>query len=215
MGGWEYLAISSYIFPLGIGLALLIQKRLPFVAGILWTYLLFALFIEILAVVLASNGINNLWLYRIYLYAELVFPTVLFYKQFSKTGSKALLLIVFAVSILFTTLTNFFDDWGNQASVQTGITFGCVAFIIISYFVEMFRTEKVFNPFKEIYFVIGATLLLSHSCTLVYNVLFDHLASGYFGTEINSILDRVNLSLIIFYNILYSYALWISKRPRT
>lgn len=215
MGSWEYLAISSYIFPLGIGLALLIQKRLPFVGGILWTYLLFALFIEITAVILGSYGINNLWLYRIYLYAELVFPTLLFYNQFSKQDSKIVLLVVFTLSILLTTLTNSFDDWQSQASVQTGITFGYIAFIIISYFIEMFRTEKVFNPFKEIYFVIGATLLLHHSCTLIYNVLFDYIASGYFGTQINSILDRVNLSLILFYNILYSYALWISKRLRT
>ena len=41
MGGWEYFVLSSYIFPIGTGLALLIQKRLPFNGGMLWVYLLF------------------------------------------------------------------------------------------------------------------------------------------------------------------------------
>jgi hypothetical protein len=212
MEAWEYFVISSYIFPIGTGLALFIQKRLPVVGGLLWGYLLVTFCIEIAAVILANNEINNLWLYRIYLYIELAFPTIFFYNQFSKIRSKVLLLSVFSASIILTTLTNVFDDWQARASIQTGITFGCVALIIISYFVEMFRTEKVFYPFKEVYFIVGAVLLLGHSCTLIYNVLFDYLIKGYFGSEINSILNGVNLGLIVFYNVLYSYALWISKR---
>jgi hypothetical protein len=166
-------------------------------------------------VILATKGINNLWLYRIYLYAELVFPSILFFNQFSSKRSKRILMLSFTTAIILTTLTNFFDNWENYASMQTGITFCYVTFIIISYFIEMFRMEKVFNPFKDIYFVLGASLLLGHSCTLIYNVLFDYLTSGYFGPEINSILDRVNLGLILFYNVLYSYALWISKHRPT
>lgn len=211
METWEYFVISSYFFPIGIGLALLIQKRLPFVGGILWIYMLLTFCIEIVAAILANSGINNLWLYRVYLYVELAFPTLFFYNQFSKRRNKALLLGVFATSIILTTLTNFFDDWQARASIQTGITFGCVAFIIVSYFIEMFRTEKVFSVFKEIYFVVGAVLLLGHSCTLIYNVLYDYLITGYFGFEINSILNGVNLGLILFYNVLYSYAIWISR----
>lgn len=164
--------------------------------------------------VLANQGINTLWLYRIYLYAELVFPTLLFFNQFSKKRSRNIIFFAFSVAIILTTLTNVFDDWQSNASIQVGITFCYVTFIIISYFVEMFRSEKVFNPFREVYFVVGATLLLGNSCTLIYNVLYDYLASGYFGSEIHSILNGVNLGLIIFYNILYSYALWISRHPR-
>lgn len=212
---WVYLVISSYIFPIGIGLALLIQKRLPFVGGILLIYLSFTLCVEIMSVVLASRGINNLWLYRIYLYVELVFLVFFFFNQFSKRRGKMMLLIVFAFTIVLTTLTNFFDNWLTHASLQTGITFGYVAFIIISYFIEMFRMEKVFNPFKDIYFVVGAVILLAHSGTLIYDVIYDYLIKVYFGSDIHLILNGVNLGLIVFYNVLYSYALWISKLPRT
>lgn len=215
MGGWEYLVLSSYIFPMGLGLALLIQKRLPFVGGILWIYLLFTVCVEIISATLATNGINNLWLYRVFLYAELLLPSLFFFHQFSKNRSKAILLIVFAFAIILTTLTNFFDDWQDHASIQTGITFGYVAFIIISYFIEMFQMEKVFNPFKDVYFVVGAALFFGHSCTLIYNVLYDYVVSGYFGSEIHSILNGVNLGLILFYNVLYSYAIWISRHHRT
>lgn len=210
----EYLVILSYIVPFGIGLALLIQKRLPFVGWILWGYLLFTLSVEIMSVILATNGINNLWLYRIYLYAELIFPSVLFFNQFSRKRSKRIVLSAFSIAIMLTTLMNFFDNWQNQASLQTAITFGNITFIIISYFIEMFRTEKVFNPFKDVYFVVGSGLLLGHSCTLIYNVLYDYLVIGYFGSEIKSILNGVNLGLIVFYNILYSYALWLSRQHR-
>lgn len=212
---WEYFIISSYLLPMGLGLALLMKKRLPFVSIILWINILSTFCIEITAVFLAKNGINNLWLYRVYLYFELLLPIIFFYNQFSKQRSKTILLGLFVVSITLTTLTNFFDDWQARASTQTGITFGFIAFIIISYFIEMFRTEKVFNPFKDVYFVVGAGLLIGHSCTLIYNLLFDYLVSGYFGVEINSILNGVNLSLVLFYNLLYSYALWISMPPRT
>lgn len=126
-----------------------------------------------------------------------------------------MLLIVFGITIILTSLTNYFDNWKAHASLQTGITFGYVAFTIISYFVEMFRMEKVFSPFKDVYFIVGGTLLLGHSCTLIYNVLYNHLASGYFGSEILSVLDGVNLSLVVFYNVLYSYALWISRHRLT
>jgi hypothetical protein len=211
----EYLVISFYIFPIGIGLALLFQKRLHFVGGMLWIYLLFTLCVEIMSVILATNGINNLWLYRIYLYAELVFPSFFFFHQFSKRRNKEIIISVFLIAIILTTLTNFFDDWQNRASIQTGITFCFVTFTIISYFIEMFRTEKVFNPFKDVYFVVGSGLLLGHSCTLIYNLLFDYLASGYFGSEIHySILNGVNMGLILFYNVLYSYALWLSRHQR-
>ncbi|WP_430405787.1 hypothetical protein [Fluviicola sp.] len=211
MGNWEYLVISSYSFPIGIGLALLIQKRLSFVGGILWVYLLFTLGIEIVSVILASGGINNLWLYRIYMYAELIFPAIFFFNQFSKRRSKNLLLVVFVSAIILTTLINIFDDWQTSASVQTVITFGCIAYIIISFFVEMFLSEKVFNPFKDVYFVVGGVLLLGYSATLLYNVLYDYVIMGYVTAEIHSILDRVNMGLVVFYNVLYSYALWLSR----
>lgn len=214
MGNWEYLVISSYIIPIGIGLALSVMKRLSFIGGILWIYLLFTFSVEIVSAILATNGINNLWLYRIYMYAELVFPGLFFFNQFSKSRSKNLLLIVSISAIILTTLTNVFDDWQKYASLQTGITFGCIAFIIISYFVEMFQMEKVFNPFKDVYFVVGGVLLLGYSSTLLYSVLYNYLIIGYFGAESRSILDKVNMSLVVFYNVLYSYALWISKRPR-
>jgi hypothetical protein len=215
MGGWEYFVLSSYMLPAGTGLALLIQKRLPFVGRMLWMYILFTLCVEIVSFTLAANGINNLWLYRIYLYAELVFPSLFFYKQFSKKKSKMMVLIVFALAIILTSLTNLFDDWQAHASIQTVVTFGCVSFIIISYFVEMFQMEKVFNPFKDIYFVVGGILFLGHSCTLIYNILYDYLVSGYFGTDILSVLNKVNLNLILFYNALYSYAIWLSRHHRT
>lgn len=215
MGGWEYFILSSYLLPIGMGLALLIQKRLPFIAGVLWIYIWFTVGVEITSTILAFNGINNLWLYRIYLYAELIFPAIFFYSQFSKTSRKALLLTVVGVSVILITLTNLFDDWQDQASIQTVITFGCISFIIISYFVEMFQMEKVFNPFKDIYFVVGAILFMAHSCTLIYNILYDYLVSGYFHSDILSILARVNLNMILCYNVLYSYALWISRRLRT
>jgi hypothetical protein len=215
MIAWEYLlAISSYIFPIGIGLALLFQKRLPFAGGMLLIYLSFTFCIEITSTILANNSINNLWLYRIYLYVELVFLVFFFFNQFSKRINKIVLLIVFALAMILTIFTNLFDDWQTHASLQTGIVFGYVAFIIISYFIEMFRTEKVFNPFKDVYFVVGAVTLLAHSGTLIYDVLYNHLVSGYFGSGIRSILNGVNLGLIVFYNILFSYALWISRLRR-
>ncbi len=215
MGGWGYFVVSSYILPLGIGVALLIQKRLPFVGLLLWLYLLFTVLIEIGGTVMAFNGINNLWLYRVYLYAELVFPSVFFFNQFSKRRSKILLLIVSLSAIILTTITNCFDDWHEYASLQTAITFGCIAFVIISYFVEMFQLEKVFNPFKDVYFIVGATVLLGQSCTLIYYMLYNYLASGYFGSDVLYVLDAVNMSLVVFYNVLYSYAIWISKNHRT
>lgn len=215
MGGWQYFILSSYLLPIGMGLALLIQRRLPFIGGVLWGYLWFTLGVEVISTILATNGINNLWLYRVYLYAELVFPAIFFYSQFSKISSRALLLTVVGVSVIFTTLTNLVDDWQDHASVQTAIVFGCVSFIIISYFVEMFQMEKVFNPFKDVYFVVGAILFMAHSCTLIYNILYDYLISGYFHSDVLSILDRVNLNMILFYNVLYSYALWISRRRQT
>ena len=79
----------------------------------------------------------------------------------------------------------------------------------------MFQLEKVFNPFKDVYFVVGGVLLLGYSSTLLYNVLYDYVIMGYFGSEINPILDGVNMGLVVFYNVLYSYALWLSKYPRT
>lgn len=209
-GGYLFV-LSSYIIPLGIGGALLIQKRLSFAGLLLWSFLLFTAFIEIGGTILAFNGINNLGLYRIYLYAELVFPALFFFNQFSKRRSKNLLLIVCVSSIILTTLTNLFDDWQRYASVQTVITFCCIAYIIISYFVEMFQSEKVFNPFKDVYFVVGGVLLLGYSSTLLYNVLYDYVITGYFGSEINPILDGVNMCLVVFYNVLYSYALWLSR----
>lgn len=211
MGGWEYFVLSSYILPIGTGMALLIQKRLPFAGRLLWIYMLFTLCVEIVSFTLAANGINNLWLYRVYLYAELIFPSLFFFNQFSKKLSKMILVIVFFLAVILTTLTNIFDDWQAHASIQTVITFGCVTFIIISYFVEMFQMEKVFNPFKDIYFVVGGILFLAHSCTLIYNILYDYLVSGYFGSDILLILNKVNLNLILGYNILYSCALWVSR----
>ncbi|WP_343635730.1 hypothetical protein [Fluviicola sp.] len=211
MGSWEYFVISSYIFPIGIGMALLIQRRLSFAGGVLWAYLLFTFGVELISSILASKGINNLWLYRIYMYGELVFPILFFFNQFSKQRSKILLLIVLITALVLTTLTNIFDDWSKYASVQTSITFACIAFVIISYFVEMFQLEKVFNPFKDVYFVVGGVMLLSYSSILLYNVLYDYVIRGYVGSEVRSILHIVNSGLILFYNVLYSYALWLSR----
>ncbi|WP_341899816.1 hypothetical protein [Fluviicola taffensis] len=214
MGSWEYFVLLSYSFPIGIGLALLIQKRLPFISKVILTYLIFTVLVEIIGAILFNYRINNLWLYRIYLYVELIFPSFFFFQQFSKKRSKILLLTVVITGVILITLTNVFDDWQAHASLQTGITFGCVAFIIISYFIEMFRMENVFSPFKDVYFLVGATLLLGHSCTLIYNLLYDYLVVGYFGDEMLKILNKGNLGLILLYNLLYSYALWISKLPR-
>ncbi|MDF3028466.1 MAG: hypothetical protein K0S23_2773 [Fluviicola sp.] len=211
MGIWRYFVLSSYIIPIGIGGALLKQKRLSFSGLLLWSFLLFTLSIEIGGTILAFKGVNNLWLYRIYLYSELVFPVIFFFNRFSKRKSKVSLLIVSISAIILTTLTNIFDNWQSYASIQTVITFACIAFIIISYFVEMFQLEKVFNPFKDVYFVVGGVLLLGYSSTLLYNVLYDYVIMGYFGLELNHILDGVNMGLIVFYNVLYSYALWISR----
>lgn len=215
MGSWEYIIFTSYVLPIGMGLALLIQKRLPFIGRALWLYLLFTVCVEMVSGILASKGINNLWLYRIYMYAELAFPGFFFFNQFSKRRGKILLLMVFVLSITSITITNCFDNWYEYASLQAVITFACIAYIIISYFVEMFQLEKVFNPFEDIYFIVGGTLLLGHSGTLIYNVLYNYLASGYFGSHILSILDRINMSLILFYNVLFSYALWVSRRRPT
>uniref|UniRef100_UPI00260F43C7 hypothetical protein n=1 Tax=Fluviicola sp. TaxID=1917219 RepID=UPI00260F43C7 len=168
MSDWVYFVLSSYILPLGMGVALLIQKRLSFVGLILWLYLLFTVLVDIGGAVLAFSGINNLWLYRIYMYAELIFPGLFFLNQFSKRRGKILVLIISLSAIVLTTITNLFDDWQSYASMQTFITFGCASSIIISYFVEMFQLEKVFNPFKDVYFIVGATLLLGQSCTLIY-----------------------------------------------
>lgn len=212
MGVWEYFVISSYIFPIGIGLALLIQRRLSFAGGVLWAYLLFTLGVELISSILAFRGINNLWLYRIYMYGELVFPILFFFNQFSKKRSKILVLIVTITAVVFTTLANVVDDWLEYGSVQTSITFACIAIIIISYFVEMFQLEKVFNPFKDVYFVVGGVMLLAYSSILLYNLLYDYVIRGFVGSETLSVLHIVNSGLILFYNVLYSYALWISKR---
>ena len=198
-----------------MGLALWLQKRLPFISKILWVYILFTVCVEIFGAILASCGSNNLWLYRIYAYAELAFPILFFFNQFSEGSSRNRLIIVSLLAMILITLTNLFDDWQTYASVQTGITFGYVAFIIIAYFIQMFKLEKVFNPFKDIYFLVGAVILLAHSGTLIYDVLYDYVISGVFGEEIHPILNGVNLGLILFYNILYSYALWISRLRRT
>lgn len=214
MENWGYFIFSSYSFPIGIGLALLIRKRLPFSAGLLWAYLIITVCVEVVGIILYSNKINNLWLYRIYLYIELIFPTLLFYTQFSKSRSKIFLLLVFLAALILTTLTNLFDDWQEHASVQTGITFGFIAFTIINYFIEMFRMEKVFNPFRDIYFVVGATLLVGQSGTLIYNLVYDYIVVGYFGDQMLGILNRVNMGLVILYNLLYSYGIWISRHSR-
>lgn len=212
MGVWEYCVISSYIFPVGIGLALFIQRRLSFAGGVLWAYLLFTLGVELISSILAFRGVNNLWLYRIYMYGELLFPIIFFFNQFSKERSKILVLIVTITAIEFTTLANVSDDWREYGSLQSSITFACIAIVIISYFVEMFQLEKVFNPFKDVYFVVGGVMLLAYSSILLYNVLYDYVIRGYVGSEIRSVLHIVNSGLILFYNVLYSYALWISKR---
>ncbi|AEA43229.1 hypothetical protein Fluta_1234 [Fluviicola taffensis DSM 16823] len=197
--------------PLLLGGVLWFRGHLLFVSKLLILYVLLTLLFELTGLILANKGINNLWLYRIYLYVELMFPSIFFFTQFSKKRSKILLILVSSIAIILTTLTNSFDDWQNHASVQTGITFCCVTFVIISYFIEMFRTEKVFNPFKDIYFVVGGVLLLGHSCTFVYNVLYDYLINGYFGAEIHSILNGINLVQILFYNLLYTCAIWLSR----
>ncbi len=213
--GVIYSCILSYLIPLVLGGVLWFQGHLFFACKILIGYLLFSLLFELTGIILANYGIHNLWLYRIYLYVEVFFPTLFFGLYYKGKILKYVTFGLFTVVLILTTILNSFENWEYHASFQTGITFSYISFLILSYFIEMFREEKVINPFKELAFVVGSIVLLSQSSTFLYNLLYNQLSSGYFGGSFHKTMEHVNVSLTMLYNILYSYAIWVSKKDRT
>ena len=207
-----YSCILSYLIPLILGGVLWFKERLFFSSKVLAGYLLFSFLFEITGIVLAVYGVHNLWLYRIYLYVEVFFPTIFFVTYFKSSLLKYIAVITFVIVVILTTILNCFENWEYHASFQTGITFTYISFLILSYFIEMFREEKVVNPFKDLPFVVGSIILLSQSSTFLYNLLYNQLSSGYFGDSFHMKMEDVNVFLTMIYNILYAYALWVSKK---
>lgn len=195
-----------------MGGVLWFRGHLLFVSKLLLLYILLTFLFELIGFILANKGINNLWLYRVYLYVELIFPTVFFFRYYKSKWRRISVLSFFLLVLVFITLLNYFDDWTDHASMQTVITFTYIAYLILNYFIEMFQQEEVINPFKDLAFLVGSIILLSQSTTFIYNLLFNQLIDGYFGNSIYSVLDNVNLILIIVYNLFYSYALWVSRK---
>lgn len=210
-----YSCILSYLIPLVLGGVLWFRGHLFFASKILIGYLLFSLLFELTGIILASYGHHNLWLYRIYLYVEVFFPTLFFGLYYKSRILKYITFGLFTIVLILTTILNSFENWEYHASFQTGITFSYISFLILSYFIEMFREEKVINPFKELAFVVGSIILLSQSSTFLYNLLYNQLSSGYFGDSFHKTMEHVNVSLTMLYNILYSYAIWVSMKDRT
>lgn len=210
-----YFCIPSYLIPLLLGGVLWSKGHLLFVAKLLFLYILLTFAVECTGLILASKGIQNLWLYRLYLYIEVTFPTLFFINYYKSRLKRIIVLILFGLVIIFITLMNYFEDWSEYASIQTGITFTYIAYLILNYFIEMFRYEEVINPFKDLGFLVGSIVLLSQSTTFIYNLLYNQLLDGYFGDSIHSTLENVNVMLIILYNMFYSYTLWVSRVRQT
>jgi hypothetical protein len=210
-----YFCVPSYLIPLIIGGALWLKGHLLFVGKLFVLYILLTLAVEFTGFLLANKGIPNLWLYRLYLYVEVIFPTLFFFGYYKSKLRKIIVFSFFILVIVFITLLNFFENWATHASLQTGITFTYIAYLILNYFIEMFRQEEVINPFRDLAFLVGSIILLSQSTTFIYNLLYNQLLEGYFGSSIYSILENINIILIILYNIFYSYALWVSREHRT
>lgn len=209
------LVISSYLIPIAAGLHLILQRRSTIHTHFLLYYLVLTIFVEIMGIFLAMYSMNNLWLYRLYIYVELIFPTIFFFTQISKKLLKLLTLVLFASSLAITATLDYYQDWDDHATVQTVVSFSYIGFIIISYFIEMFQSEKVVNPFKDIHFIVGSLLLIAQSLTFIYNILYNHMLEGLIGDEIEVIFNTINLFLIVFNNFIFAYALWMNKRTRT
>lgn len=210
-----FLVISSYLLPLVVGLCLVLRHQSTYPSHLLLIYLSITLCVEITGVALALKGINNLWLYRVYLYVELTFPFILFYNQFSKRSTRTTLIVFYVLAFVFTSVLNCYEDWDEHATLQTIISFSFIGFIIIRYFIEMFQQELVINPFREIHFLVGSMIFLAQSCTFIHNVVYNHLVQGYFGDEIQYLFSDINFYLIFIYNIIYTIALWTSRRILT
>ncbi|WP_294673963.1 hypothetical protein [uncultured Fluviicola sp.] len=213
--GIVYGIALSCLIPFLIGGVLWFQGRLLFVAKILVVHTFVAFLFELIGIILASKGIHNLWLYRIYLYIEVVFPALFFGLYYKSNLRKMLAFFGCIIVIILTTVLNSYDDWGYHASFQTGITFIYILFLILNYFIEMFQEEKVINPFKELAFLVGSIILLSQSSSFFYNLLYNQLLDGYFGTSLHMTMEYVSIFLTILYNLLYSYAIWVSRARLT
>lgn len=210
-----YFLISSYLLPIAVGLFIALQHQSTYSSQLLLTYISITFFVEIIGAILASNNFNNLWLYRIYLYLELTFIVAFFFKQFSKRTTRMFVAISYFVAVTLISVMNHYENWDNHATLQTAISFCFIGFVIIRYFVEMFQTESVINPYKDIHFLVGAIILLGQSSTFIHNVLYNHLIDGYFGNKIENLFYYINFSLILIYNLIYTIALWNNRQIRT
>lgn len=203
----------TYLLPILMGLFLWKRQQLSKHAKILVAYCLFTIFHEWAFAAVGVIYHNNLWMTRTWVYFEILFVLLFYRNLLSGKILKAMYLSALPVVGLIT-YYNILAHWTNYVDVEYVMYYFWMFGVIILYFIQTFREERVENLFADIGFLVGFVLVITRSITFLQNLFYNTLVYSSDLNHIAQFWSDVNKATIAGYNVLYALILWVTRLSR-
>lgn len=188
-------------------------RRLGVEQKILVIVVLIALINELLATHLRMRGINNYWVYHLYVPLSFVFVVRIYREVLSSSFGRRffdLLSIGFLLLAIFNSLfLQSIEVFNSNAISLSSIVYIALA---IAYFYQLLRNTAFQGLGRTPMFWLNAGILISYSGMLILNVLINYVVGQDETAELMIGVWGLNILFNVILNVFYSIALWLNPR---
>jgi len=211
--------INNYIsyFYLVICIPLLIGvikvHRLNYEQKLVLVIVLIALVNELLATYLRMRGVNNLWVYHLFVPCTFLVILRIYKKVFEQVISRWVFNATSISFLLFAAFNSLFIQPLDVFNSNT-ITVSSVLYILLSitYFHQLLRNTAHLALERTPMFWLNTGVLIYYSGTLLLYVLVNYVAGLGETAKVSISLWALNIVFNIILNIFYALALWVSPQ---
>lgn len=201
MDNYQFISAMSIIAPLFVGVVFI--RTLLISCRLLFLLIITVAIIELLAIILAKYGINNLFLFHLYSFIEFGVISMIYYQLIRNTQQRKFILYFLVVFQGFSLLNLlFFEKITGFNSFQRNIEAIILMFYFFFYLFEISKLKHEYslrNPF----FILTFGFIIYFVGTLSLFVYANQIIQGTDNSYwlIHSVLN-------IFLNGIYTIALW-------
>lgn len=212
-----YFSLPSFMLPIGLGVTLYIRKQHTKYTHLLTLYITYIFIHELVTSIQAYLGIHNLYTEWFRVFFEILFYYLIFLGVLSKQIYKIIATSGFIVSfilygIIFMNSNISGDSYPNFIRL---ISFSFNLLIVLCFYIDLFKNERIVSPKRDLHFILAAMLLLQNGLTLVMDLTYNFLIQSPIYSYLTYIITNTLVISFFVYNLIYTYLLWVNKRITT
>ncbi|OEK00276.1 hypothetical protein BFP97_01550 [Roseivirga sp. 4D4] len=188
-------------------------QRLNYLQRLVFIIVLIALVNEALATYLRMRGVNNLWVYHLFVPCTFLVVLRIYKRVFEEVITRRVFNAISIGFLLFAVLNSLFIQPLDVFNSNT-ITVSSVLYILLSitYFHQLLRGTALLALERTPMFWLNTGVLIYYSGTLLLYVMVNYVAGLGETAKVSISLWALNILFNIILNVFYALALWVSPQ---